>query len=109
MQPLFLPQIHRTGCDEIFTTFALALAAVFRSVCSIANSSSASAGITQLYGCDFHGHADDQSRNARWSGLDQSAFRQISPRRNQVHTWGSIFVGSSSRSQTGGQTLTNEA
>jgi hypothetical protein len=29
MQFLFLPQIRRAGCDEIFTTSALALAAVF--------------------------------------------------------------------------------
>jgi hypothetical protein len=27
----------------------------------------------------------------------------------QIRTWGSIYVGSSSRPQTGGQTLTNEA
>jgi hypothetical protein len=53
MQPRFLLQTRRAGCDEIFTTFALALAAVFRSVCSIANSSSASAEIAQLYGRYF--------------------------------------------------------
>ena len=28
---------------------------------------------------------------------------------NQVRTWGSIFVGSTSRPQTGGQALANEA
>jgi hypothetical protein len=53
MQLTFLPQIRRAGCDEIFTTFAPALAAVFRSVCSTANSSSASAEIAQLYGRYF--------------------------------------------------------
>jgi hypothetical protein len=31
------------------------------------------------------------------------------PKAEKVRTWGSIFVGSSSRPQTGGQTLTNEA
>jgi hypothetical protein len=31
------------------------------------------------------------------------------PKAERVRTWGSIFVGSSSRPQTGGQTLTNEA
>jgi hypothetical protein len=31
------------------------------------------------------------------------------PKAEQVRTWGSILWGSSSRPQTGGQTLTNEA
>jgi hypothetical protein len=31
------------------------------------------------------------------------------PKAETVRTWGRIFVGSSSRPQTGGQTLTNEA
>jgi hypothetical protein len=31
------------------------------------------------------------------------------PKTEKVRTWGSIFVGSSSRPQTGGQTLTKEA
>jgi hypothetical protein len=31
------------------------------------------------------------------------------PKAEKVHTWSSIFVGSSSRPQNGGQTLTREA
>ncbi len=48
------------------------------------------------------GTHDGQGRNkVRFDKFPQGGKR--------VRTWGSVFVGSSSRPQTGGQTLTNEA
>jgi len=48
-----LPQIRWASCYETITNFALAFSAV------------------------LHGHVGSKSRNARWSGLDQSEFRQM--------------------------------
>jgi hypothetical protein len=75
---------------------------LFYFVCFIANPSSASAEITQHYGRDFH-------RNAHLPGLDQSAFRQISPRRKKS-ALGEVFLwGHRADRKPAVKTLTNEA
>ena len=153
MQPLFLPQIHRAGCDGIITTFArpefgftmkqnLLRRLVGWWVCSqqpmngrngrrwrsvttgrrfkvslfiftspvlpqirhwpVRKSHSFLAAI-------FFGTLMSNLGTHDGRGRNKVRLDKFPKGGKRVRTWGSIFMGSSSRPQTGGQTLTNEA
>jgi hypothetical protein len=149
MQPLFLPQIHMVGCDEIITTFAppefgFTMKQNFLRrllgwwVCSQQSMNGRNGRRWRSVTTDrrfkvslFIFTSPVLPQICHWPVRKSHSFlaaiflQPISerttakagtkcvstnfPKAENVRTWGNIFVGSSSRPQTGGQTLTKEA
>jgi hypothetical protein len=112
---IVLPQTHGPGCDEFVITFALALSAVIHKHFSpvlpqnrVAGCHDFTTTCISVFAAMLHGFTCANLGSTTVKAGTKCASTSF-PKAEKVRTWGSIFLGSSSRPQNGSQTLTSEA